>query len=83
MKVPELLGAFVRRILHLPYYLITAIVLLFNELAKLYSILRTPATKGRSMGWGNIYKRRMKVFTLAFLIYVDYKVSISLIFLSI
>ncbi|XP_076915610.1 uncharacterized protein LOC143575027 [Bidens hawaiensis] len=25
------------------------------------------------MGWGNIYKRRMKVFTLAFLIYLDYK----------
>ncbi|KAD4178588.1 hypothetical protein E3N88_27179 [Mikania micrantha] len=25
------------------------------------------------MGWGNIYKRRLKVFTLAFLIYLDYK----------
>ncbi|KAK9077791.1 hypothetical protein SSX86_006129 [Deinandra increscens subsp. villosa] len=25
------------------------------------------------MGWGNIYKRRMKVFTLAFMIYLDYK----------
>ncbi|KAJ0593968.1 putative ABC-type Cd(2+) transporter [Helianthus annuus] len=25
------------------------------------------------MGWGNIYKRRMKVFTLTFLIYLDYK----------
>lgn len=73
MKVPELLGAFVRRLLHVPYYLITAIILLFNELAKLYSILKPLGTNGRSMGWGNIYKRRMKVFTLAFLIYVDYK----------
>ncbi|KAL0393838.1 UNVERIFIED_CONTAM: AarF domain-containing protein kinase [Sesamum latifolium] len=26
------------------------------------------------MGWGNIYKRRVKVFTLAILIYIDYKV---------
>ncbi|KAM1628759.1 hypothetical protein ACFX2K_017133 [Malus domestica] len=25
------------------------------------------------MGWGNIYKRRMKVCTVAFLIYLDYK----------
>ncbi|KAF5940413.1 hypothetical protein HYC85_021580 [Camellia sinensis] len=25
------------------------------------------------MGWGNIYKRRMKVFKLAFVIYLDYK----------
>ncbi|MQM03606.1 hypothetical protein Taro_036394 [Colocasia esculenta] len=25
------------------------------------------------MGWGNIYRRRLKVFTLAFLIYLDYK----------
>ncbi|XP_052170060.1 uncharacterized protein LOC127786603 [Diospyros lotus] len=25
------------------------------------------------MGWGNIYARRMKVFTLAFVIYLDYK----------
>ncbi|KAL2896746.1 hypothetical protein RDABS01_038530 [Bienertia sinuspersici] len=25
------------------------------------------------MGWGNIYKRRIKVFTLALLIYLDYK----------
>lgn len=25
------------------------------------------------MGWGSIYKRRVKVFTLAFLIYLDYK----------
>ncbi|XAR69621.1 Cadmium-transporting ATPase [Bertholletia excelsa] len=25
------------------------------------------------MGWGNIYKRRMKVFSLAFLVYLDYK----------
>ncbi|KAI3690319.1 hypothetical protein L2E82_48299 [Cichorium intybus] len=25
------------------------------------------------MGWGNIYKRRMKVFSLAFIIYLDYK----------
>ncbi|CAI9784734.1 unnamed protein product [Fraxinus pennsylvanica] len=25
------------------------------------------------MGWGNIYKRRMKVFTLAVVIYLDYK----------
>ncbi|KAA8526138.1 hypothetical protein F0562_007762 [Nyssa sinensis] len=25
------------------------------------------------MGWGNIYRRRMKVFTLAFIIYFDYK----------
>ncbi|EPS66438.1 hypothetical protein M569_08337 [Genlisea aurea] len=25
------------------------------------------------MGWGNIYKRRMKVFTLAVVIYMDYK----------
>ncbi|XP_024996182.1 uncharacterized protein LOC112529237 isoform X4 [Cynara cardunculus var. scolymus] len=74
MKVPELLGAFLRRLLHVPYYLITAIILLFNELAKLYSILRPLGTNGRSMGWGNIYKRRMKVFSLAFLIYVDYKV---------
>ncbi|XP_024996181.1 uncharacterized protein LOC112529237 isoform X3 [Cynara cardunculus var. scolymus] len=73
MKVPELLGAFLRRLLHVPYYLITAIILLFNELAKLYSILRPLGTNGRSMGWGNIYKRRMKVFSLAFLIYVDYK----------
>lgn len=27
-----------------------------------------------SMGWGNIYKRRMKVFALAVVIYLDYKV---------
>lgn len=26
------------------------------------------------MGWGNIYKRRMKVFALAVVIYLDYKV---------
>ncbi|KAL0330946.1 UNVERIFIED_CONTAM: AarF domain-containing protein kinase [Sesamum angustifolium] len=26
------------------------------------------------MGWGNIYKRRVKVFSLAILIYIDYKV---------
>lgn len=25
------------------------------------------------MGWGNIYRRRMKVFTVAFIIYLDYK----------
>ncbi|KAK6274274.1 PREDICTED: uncharacterized protein LOC18587595 [Theobroma cacao] len=25
------------------------------------------------MGWGNIYKRRVKVFSVAFLIYLDYK----------
>ncbi|XP_049931288.1 protein ACTIVITY OF BC1 COMPLEX KINASE 8, chloroplastic-like isoform X1 [Nymphaea colorata] len=25
------------------------------------------------MGWGNIYKRRMKVFTVALIIYLDYK----------
>ncbi|GAV63660.1 Beta-lactamase domain-containing protein/ABC1 domain-containing protein/WaaY domain-containing protein [Cephalotus follicularis] len=25
------------------------------------------------MGWGNVYKRRMKVFTVALIIYVDYK----------
>ncbi|KAG2240243.1 hypothetical protein Bca52824_091004 [Brassica carinata] len=26
-----------------------------------------------SMGWGNIYRRRMKVFSLAIIIYLDYK----------
>ncbi|KAL0330094.1 UNVERIFIED_CONTAM: AarF domain-containing protein kinase [Sesamum radiatum] len=26
------------------------------------------------MGWGNIYKRRVKVFSLAIIIYIDYKV---------
>lgn len=26
------------------------------------------------MGWGNIYKRRLKVFTVALVIYLDYKV---------
>lgn len=25
------------------------------------------------MGWGNIYRRRAKVFTLAMIIYIDYK----------
>ena len=29
------------------------------------------------MGWGNIYRRRAKVFTLAMIIYIDYKVRIS------
>lgn len=28
------------------------------------------------MGWGNICKRRMRVFTLAVVIYLDYKVFI-------
>ena len=28
-------------------------------------------------GWGNIYRRRAKVFTLAMIIYIDYKVRIS------
>ncbi|GFS42000.1 ABC1 family protein [Actinidia rufa] len=28
------------------------------------------------MGWVNIYRRRMKVFTLAFVIYMDYKVCL-------
>ncbi|KAL0312267.1 UNVERIFIED_CONTAM: hypothetical protein Sradi_5626000 [Sesamum radiatum] len=32
------------------------------------------ARKLIQMGWGNIYKRRVKVFTLAILIYIDYKV---------
>lgn len=27
------------------------------------------------MGWGNIYRRRLKVFTAALLIYMDYKVK--------
>lgn len=27
------------------------------------------------MGWGNIYRRRAKVFTMALVIYLDYKVS--------
>jgi len=27
------------------------------------------------MGWGNIYKRRIKVFALAMVIYLDYKVT--------
>ncbi|KAL8238991.1 hypothetical protein R6Q59_015558 [Mikania micrantha] len=62
MRIPELIGAFVRRLLHVPYYLITTIIILFNELAKL-----------KSMGLRNIYKRRVKVFTLAFFIYMDYK----------
>ncbi|KAI3712676.1 hypothetical protein L1987_71238 [Smallanthus sonchifolius] len=38
------------------------IFIFFKELAKLYL-----------MGWGNIYKRRMKVFTSTFLIYLDYR----------
>lgn len=29
------------------------------------------------MGWGNIYKRRLKVFTVALFIYFDYKVCLS------
>ncbi|KAM0070359.1 putative ABC-type Cd(2+) transporter [Helianthus debilis subsp. tardiflorus] len=62
MRISELVGAFVRRILRVPYYLITTIIILYNELAKLYT-----------MGSGNIYKRRMKVFSLAFLVYLDYK----------
>ncbi|KAI7727587.1 hypothetical protein M8C21_019336 [Ambrosia artemisiifolia] len=49
MRILELVGAFVRRLLSVPYYLITAIIILYNELAKLYS-----------MGSGNIYKRRVK-----------------------
>ncbi|CAI9284946.1 unnamed protein product [Lactuca saligna] len=73
MKVPELLGAFVRKLLRVPYYLITAILLLFKQLAKLSSILNPFNTNNPTMGWGNIYKRRMKVFTLAFVIYMDYK----------
>lgn len=28
------------------------------------------------MAWGNIYKRRIRVFTLALIIYLDYKVNI-------
>lgn len=28
------------------------------------------------MGWGNIYKRRMKVFAAALIIYLDYKVEL-------
>ena len=75
MRVQELLGTFVGRLLRVPYYLITAILHLFNQLAKLYTILNPFNT--RNMGWGNIYKRRMKVFTLAFLIYLDYKVYIT------
>lgn len=74
MRVPELLGAFVRKLLRVPYYLITAILLLFKQLAKLSSILNPFNTNNPTMGWGNIYKRRMKVFTLAFVIYMDYKV---------
>lgn len=34
------------------------------------------------MGWGNIYRRRMKVFSVAILIYLDYKVSFWICFLS-
>lgn len=30
------------------------------------------------MGWGSIYKRRVKVFTLAVVIYLDYKVKLLL-----
>nr|XP_043629091.1 uncharacterized protein LOC122600445 [Erigeron canadensis] len=74
MRVSELLGAVVQRLIRVPYYLITTIILLFNQLVKLYYILNPFGTNQRSsMAWGSIYKRRMKVFTLAFMIYLDYK----------
>nr|GEX55598.1 hypothetical protein [Tanacetum cinerariifolium] len=75
MRVQELLGALFGRLLRVPYYLITIIIRLFNQLAKLYFILNPFTTNARNMGLGNIYKRRMKVFTLAFLIYIDYKID--------
>ncbi|PWA59218.1 protein kinase-like domain, Beta-lactamase/transpeptidase-like protein [Artemisia annua] len=52
------------------YYLIT----LFLHFVQLQSLTRsTLVRKFYSMGWGSIYVRRMKVFSLALLIYLDYK----------
>ncbi|KAJ0248605.1 ABC1 family protein [Hirschfeldia incana] len=40
---------------------------------RLLASIQRVLSKFVSMGWGNIYRRRMKVFSLAIIIYFDYK----------
>lgn len=48
---------------------------LLSFFVRVSEIIKRLCNKFVSMGLGNIYRRRMKVFSLAILIYLDYKVS--------